>query len=460
MPDPIDELENFDPGAPMTPLPASEVRRLGDRHRRRRTAGIALAAAAAVAVVATGSAVLAGRDSRTVDPAPSPSPTPSGPLLPDSLDVTVGMYENDSGEPVTQVRDGLGLSMVDFCGAGSAFADDARSDSVSAATSGPEYSDTREVILYPDERSAARVLEELETSARDCPRQESGPDNATLHEVKAWDAGESGILVVRTYTNSLGAEIMHFAQVGDALLASSTYGEYDPSNTASGEAEQARRLAPVVSQLCALFDASCASGTAVGTPTPDTDDIPEGFPLAAGWPERHEPGADNGLTGPAPDVELVEVLQVCDAALPAAPAVDRLGAVWTDVEDYRNRQLLTFEDAEGAIAYQRSLVDAYRACPRSEDGEGNAALHDVRQTRVGSESWAVVRTFEFQGAQAIGMEVVHVVRLGRALLVDTTSNEGGGGPDPDAQATAQITRQTEASSDVVAAMCAFTEAGC
>ncbi|MFA6298739.1 MAG: hypothetical protein WC642_06210 [Nocardioides sp.] len=463
MPDPIDELENFDPGAPMTPLPASEVRRLGDRHRRRRTAGIALASAAAVAIIATGSVVLAGGgEPQGLDPAP-PNPsetTPSGPRIPDTLDLTVGMAENESSEPVTQRHGDVGLTLLDFCGT-TPFAGDGRADSVSAATSGPEYSDTREVVLYPDEQSAARVLTQVEASARGCPRQESGPDNATLHRVESWDAGESGILVVRTYTNSLGAEIMHFTQVGDALLASSTYGEYDPSNTAGGEAEQARRLQTVVDQLCLFTDEGCETTTEPpATEPPQSDDIPEDFPLAAGWPERHEPGPDNGLTGPAPDVELVEVLQVCDAALPAAPALDRLGAVWTNVEDYRNRQLLTFEDVEGAIAYQRSLVDAYRACPRSEDGEGNAALHDVRQTRVGGESWAVVRTFEFQGSPAIGMEVVHVIRLGRALLVDTTSNEGGGGPDPDAQATAQITRQTEASADVVAAMCAFTEAGC
>ncbi|MDO9494977.1 MAG: hypothetical protein Q7J48_04680 [Nocardioides sp.] len=465
MPDPIDELENFDPGAPMTPLPPSEVRRLGDRHRRRRTAGIALAAAAAVAIIATGSVVLAGGgEPQGLDPAP-PNPsetTTSSPRIPDTLDVTVGMYENDSGEPVTQTHGDIGLTLVEFCGV-TPFAEDGRADSVSAATSGPEYSDTREVVLYPDEQSAARVLAQVEASARDCPRQESGPDNDTMHTVKPWDAGESGILVVRTYTNSLGAEILHFTQVGDALLASSTYGEYDPSNTAGGEAEQARRLKSVVDQMCVFTDAGCATTTeppATEPPAADTDDIPADFPLAAGWPERHEPGPRNGLTGPAPDVKVLERFTVCDAALPTAPSLDRLGAAWTDVEDYRYRLLLTFEDADGAIAYQRQLVDAYRACPRTEDGEGSASLNDVRQTRVGGESWAIVRTFEYLDAPAIGMEVIHVVRLGRALLVDTTSNEGGGGAAPDADVNAQIARQTADSAEVVSAMCAFTEAGC
>jgi hypothetical protein len=458
MPDPIDELENFNPGAPMNPLPPSEVRRLGDRHRRRRTAGIALAAAAAVAVIATGSVVLAGGgEPQGVDPAP-PNPsetTPAGPRIPDSLDVTVDMYENDSGEPATQTRGGLGLTVLDFCGV-TPFTDDGRADSVSAATSGPEYSDTREVVLYPDEESAARALDAVTDAAVGCPREESGPDSATLTRVDPWSAGQDGILVVHTYENSLGAEILHFTRVGDALLASSTYGEYDPSNTAGGEADQARRLKSVVDQLCVFTDAGCSTVTEPPASEPGaSSDIAPDFPLAAGWPTEHEPGDGNGLTGPGPDIPALEGVQACGAELPAATSQDRLAAGWKNPEDYRTRVLLTFEDAPGAIDYQRQFLEPYRACPREETSDGYATLVDVRRTAVGGESWAVVRSFEFQGDPAIGLEVLHVVRVGRALLVDVTSSE--------AMATATddvLTRQTADSAEVVSAMCAFTETGC
>ena len=457
MRDPIDELENFDPGAPMTPLPPSEVRRLGDRQRRRRTAGVALAAAAAVAAVAGGGALLAGGEPRTAPPtAPSPSvtPTATGPQIPSTIDVTVEMYENDSGEAVVQQHGGLGLTPLDFCGV-TPFTDDGRADSVSAATSGPEYSDTREVVLYPDEEAAARALDQVTDAAVGCPRAESGPDTATLTAVTHWRKGKDGIAVVSTYENSLGAEILHFTRIGPALLAASTYGEHDPSNTAPAVADQARRLGPVISQLCALYDRACGTAIDEAPPAADSDDIPADFPLAAGWPTDHEPGADNGLTGPGPDVPALEDVQVCGTDLPVAASLDRLAARWANPEDYRTRLLLTFEDAEGAIQYQGQFLDAYRACPHSEGSDGYTTVIDVRRTQVGGESWAVVRSFELQGAPAIGLEVLHVIRLGRSILVDVTSSEGIASSAPVA-----ITNQTEAAADVVSAMCAFTEAGC
>ena len=62
MPDPIDELSNFEPGVPVNPMPAAEVRRRGDRLRRRNTALVVGGAVAAVVLVAVPIAVVAGGD--------------------------------------------------------------------------------------------------------------------------------------------------------------------------------------------------------------------------------------------------------------------------------------------------------------------------------------------------------------------------------------------------------------
>lgn len=466
MRDPIDALENFDPGAPMDPLPPAEVRRLGDRHRRRRTTGVALAAAAAVAVVATGGAVIGNdRDARSIDPAaPSPSLTPSqvasSPL--DAIDLTATMPPNDDGQPIEQTHDGTGLSELTFCETGQPLQGDDRTDSVSAASSGPEYSDTRELVLYADDEAAARVLDNLVDAALGCPREESGPGSVTLHEVTRSDIGEDSSVVSATYeqdgTVGLGAEIVQLVRVGNALLVTSGYSEWDPTRLEPVRAQYAADIATIVEQMC-VFASSCggetASSEAPSSGPPSGDVIPADFPLAAGFPTDSEPGGDYGLTGPGEDVEVPDGPESCGTGLPAAGSVDRLAARWANPEDYRSRVLLAFADADAAIAYQDDFLDPYRACPRDPGSDGYVSINDVRRTAVGGESWAVVRTSEFQGSPAIGLEVLHVVRVGSALLFDITSGEGMA-----EGAEEKIASQTDAAADVVAAMCAFTEAGC
>ena len=111
------------------------------------------------------------------------------------------------------------------------------------------------------------------------------------------------------------------------------------------------------------------------------------------------------------------------------------------------------------MAYVTGVRDFYAACPEEDtgDGTGLAWVTDVRQTQVGGQSYAVVRSIEADGNPAIGLEVLHVVRLGRAVLIDTASNEGSG---VESRIRSQIDQQTAAGAPVVAAMCAFTEAGC
>lgn len=71
MPDPIEELENFASGGLMTsPLPAAEVRRLGDRHRSRRRNTLTAACAGIVAAAVVPIVVL-NHDGGSREPLPS-----------------------------------------------------------------------------------------------------------------------------------------------------------------------------------------------------------------------------------------------------------------------------------------------------------------------------------------------------------------------------------------------------
>jgi hypothetical protein len=184
-------------------------------------------------------------------------------------------------------------------------------------------------------------------------------------------------------------------------------------------------------------------------------EIPEGFPLADGLPDSGAEPGQPGLQGPNRTLEPL-TFSACGSSFDEPPHVDQLLASWTNVEDYRDRQLTTFEDAAQAVTYVKTLTDFYRTCPEEDGGQaGNSIVHKVSRTAVGGESWAVVTHYEFDGAPTVGLTVVHVIRLGRAVLIDTTSNEGSG-PD----GNAQIQAQTNATVDVVSAMCFFTESGC
>lgn len=82
MSDPIDRLQQLgqEPGGP--PLPAAEVRRLGDRRRRRRNALTAVGAAAAVAVLASGTVLAFQQDDRAAPLPPVDSPSRTGEASP------------------------------------------------------------------------------------------------------------------------------------------------------------------------------------------------------------------------------------------------------------------------------------------------------------------------------------------------------------------------------------------
>ena len=72
-------------------------------------------------------------------------------------------------------------------------------------------------------------------------------------------------------------------------------------------------------------------------------DIPDDFPLAAGWPDDSaaEPGPRYGLRGPDRSLDSL-AWTLCEESFTATGVRDRLRADWHNVEDYRGRELLTF----------------------------------------------------------------------------------------------------------------------
>jgi len=197
-----------------------------------------------------------------------------------------------------------------------------------------------------------------------------------------------------------------------------------------------------------------ATPTDGATQAPQVHDIPDDFPLAAGWPDTSTSEyGDKALKGPSRALPALDIT-ACGHHVPDLGNLDRLDATWKNVEDYRSRELLTFPTAQEAVTYVAHLRAIWMDCP-SEDAGGQTTVHELRSTEVGGESVALVTSYEMNGAPALGLSVDHVIRLGRGVLIDSGANEG-----TTDLLEHQLAVMTDESAPAVAAMCVFTEAGC
>ncbi|UFN44687.1 hypothetical protein [Nocardioides okcheonensis] len=203
---------------------------------------------------------------------------------------------------------------------------------------------------------------------------------------------------------------------------------------------------------------STPSPTGDPTPSGSADpavlgDVPADFPLLDGYPDDSaaEPGEQLGRQGPSPTLDRPELdFAPCGDPLPVTAVTGRLRGAWLNVEDFRARQLLTFADADQAVAFVGDAQAFFAACPSEP-----TAPRTVLDTSVAGQSFAVG-----QGSGGpIGLTVVQVARLGRAVLMDVVSGEGYAA-DLEGSTREQAALMAQDAGGVLAAMCRFTEAGC
>jgi hypothetical protein len=254
MPDPLDELKNLEGAASRARLSPEEVRRRGDRMRRRRGALQAVAAAAVAGVVFSGGALAFGGLQGT---APQPAPAPSHPS-PTPSD------EADEVEWVTTVPDDLGQALFDslpvedaegaptFTHAGLAVpwkglpcgevdetsvypvmgsswfdgVDDARTDQRFSAVAPPAAMASRQLVVYPDAETATAAVEAVRDQTEACGPLEAVPGASEFR----WSAaahsfgGHDGLLlsgaeyVVGTDERTIGRTLVGLVREGNAVL--------------------------------------------------------------------------------------------------------------------------------------------------------------------------------------------------------------------------------------------------
>lgn len=199
---------------------------------------------------------------------------------------------------------------------------------------------------------------------------------------------------------------------------------------------------------------SAPAGPATHAPTPAATAIPRSFPLAA--------GIDSNRSATGPELGVLTDLQICDADASLADTMTDEDAVRvTEPGASRARDLTLYADPAAAHRMVADLAGKYEACPRfTLDNGASYTVNDVRTGDLGDESWTVVRTYESGGQPQLGQQVVHLVRVGSAVLVSVTGSEDGPGATDPSALDADVADDTSALEGVVDAMCVFTADGC
>lgn len=158
-------------------------------------------------------------------------------------------------------------------------------------------------------------------------------------------------------------------------------------------------------------------------PTDLPTDVPASVDLTTGWPALTESGGNNRLQRPSAKLPAIEHTACGKQPVGAPDPETRLTTYRAQPEDYRSRELQVFADIDTAEAYVKALRKLYADCPR-EQFDTVTMVTEVRDLENGDEAFDAASRAEANGAPAVGVNLVKVVRVGNAVLVDTGSTEG------------------------------------
>jgi hypothetical protein len=286
MRDPLDDLRNLAGDLTPRPLPAEEVRRRGERMRRRRTFSQAVGAAAAVAVVASGGVLLTGSlSSAPVSPGPterSPSPTPSPTTeapqqawltsIPDGFPLDLGLPAAGGDVPEWEwSRDVRTALDAQACG-GSEQASVTPMDGLRVEVDPPDEQAWRHLLLFEDDTAASEMLDRAWSADGRClaELQANGGRDDGLTEVRwsvEWKGDESASLVAiegksyawGTETRVPGRSLMQVAQVGNALLVAHLSDASSTDGKDSTTRDFSVAVAAVVDEMCVFAADPCGT---------------------------------------------------------------------------------------------------------------------------------------------------------------------------------------------------------
>lgn len=430
----------------MTPLPASEVRRRGDRIRRRNNVLAGAAAVAVVAAIVAPLAVLADRDdSRTIQPAPQ---TDWVQRVPEGFPLANGMY----GDPEVTTRSGI--DDIELCGTTVWSPTDPVStvDLAGARFEENEAFQGRTLAVYADDAAAEQAMSSIRSGVADCPRDAIGGGSALVHQEVDGGLGEGSLSFIEQVEEpDLVSQLTVWGVVraGNALYLDTSYGAAGGDQAvATALSNMSHRSEVVRAQLCVFSADPCADpGIESQSPSPSVGEgavgaIPSDLELDRGL---SAPEGDP-IDGPSATAEGVPALDLCGASVWPVTGVERLAVTVFGPEYRENRELVTFASSAELTA----ALDAIRSSAVESCAPGGRLLASYDE-QVGDDAV----TFAMGYTDGLGLDIYQFVRVGRSLLATHRMTEGL--LDSADQSVHNVTKANKA---LVPDLCTFTERGC
>jgi hypothetical protein len=425
MPDPSEELSNFEPGVPVNPMPASEVRRRGDRLRRRNTTFVVGGAVAAIVLIAAPIAVLSGDDEKSGSVGPADQPLTSDVLL--TADEVPARERLTAWEEIT--AEGRTLACAPAAPAALDADSSVRRDFGAdvAEAPGPEgeppVSVVRtEVLQFADEATAREEYDQTQGWVLGCPggddiaRKGVTTSRVTIDGGQGeWRAHEFYAPDACTDCDAIRFDRMGVAQFGDRVVLVSL-------------AEVGGPLEPegLDQSMDALFEAAVVKAGGVvttGSTSPPGPAIPDSFPLAEGLPSE-------GREGPSRDLDtapynLEGAFTACNSTMADLPeASDTLYAGSRAASTANLRELMTFASPQVAQRFVDAVAGVFASCPNDVDDQGVGKIYELSEVSdYGDYGVATVMRLELDGQPAPGAQVVLAVRSGQSVLLSLINDE-------------------------------------
>lgn len=461
MPDPIDELSNFEPGVPVSPIPAAEVRRRGERLRRRRTALAMGGAVAAVVLIAVPVAVVAsgGKDDGGTPQPATPVITDDDSLTTDELPVRDRLtpWEPMAAEgQVLSCAPQLPASLDETRG----YRQDFRADIADAPADEIPSSVIRSQVLQFDNATEAReAYDQAQGWNVGCP----GGDNLARKDVSVtsyelehgqgeWRLHEFYAPDICTECDATRFERMGIAQFEDRMILVSLAEVGGPLEPEGLDESMMELFDAAVAKADGVITGAGSSGEATEVPKPEA----LGPALEAGLSEPD--GVEVTREGPGPQAPGAQEVAPCGQTVWRVDGVDRLAVTETGTGYAESREVVELAGADDAAAAMADLRSAVSACPTEVNEFDPTNSPEMAWTMEPADT-GYEDSVTFAQTYVDGMPggaIWQFTRVGRAILVTFV----GGEYAPGRSVTMAVDQLTQVTRSITPAMCEYTEDGC